>query len=192
MCFTYRFLLGKKSITGIRYLCGNCDDWNLCSDCFLKEAPNHMKTASTHVFIRLTQPLVPTNSTPKPYLQLLDPLLYPIPSTAKHEDLLLPLSSKRSYSLTTERDEKVLYERLDYDQNMNLSYSILKWICLQPESILKQEQKKILLKLGLDLFNSLIRLANIEATKKLLEDSQSFIELIFYILSFNDRILAEK
>ncbi|CAJ0874329.1 9248_t:CDS:2, partial [Entrophospora sp. SA101] len=41
----------NKFIVGVRYKCGNCDDYDICSNC---ETSNHDRT---HVFIKIKQPI---------------------------------------------------------------------------------------------------------------------------------------
>jgi len=178
---------GKKGFGGIRYMCGNCDEYNMCADCYSKHRDKHNPN---HVFIKLDRPIVTlTTGTPKALIQLLDPLLYAVPHNKTKEELLHPLDTKRSYSLTASKgDHSSNFERLDYDQNMMLAYNLCKWICLC--TLFPQDQKCVLLKLCMELFICLIKLANIDTLKTLLEDSGSFIEFFMQILYINDSTIT--
>jgi len=176
---------GKKDIQDNRYMCGNCDDYNLCSECYAKDQAK--KHNPNHVFILVQKPLQPlTTGTPKALIQLLDPLLYALPQNKPKEDHLHFPDTKRSYSLTAPlaKGRTVSFERLDYDQNMLLAYNICKWICTT--SILPHEQKRVLLKLAIELFVCLTKLASINSLKSLLEDSTSFVQFVMQILHLND------
>ena len=176
-------ICGTKNFTGIRYLCGNCDDYNMCSSCFGKKSAHN----PNHVFLRITKPLeVSQSGTPKPYIQLLDPLLYALPTGKQKEEQLLPLVSKRCYSLASPLIPigNIMFERLDYDQNMILAYSICKWICTS--NLFPHEQKIVLLKLSIELFVCLTKMVNVETLKSLLDDGNSFVQLVMHVLNIND------
>eukprot|EP01022_Parablepharisma_sp_SALTPOND_P015993 TRINITY_DN22_c0_g3_i1.p1 TRINITY_DN22_c0_g3~~TRINITY_DN22_c0_g3_i1.p1 ORF type:complete len:4095 (+),score=552.02 TRINITY_DN22_c0_g3_i1:5895-18179(+) len=175
---------GKKNIPDVRYMCGNCDEYNLCEECYTKERNKHNPH---HVFIKLTKPIIQqTTGTPKPLIQLLDPLLYAIPQTKSKDEHLHPADTKRSYSLTAPLaiSRAVSFERLDYDQNMLLAYSICKWIC--GTTLFPHDQKRVLLKLAIELFVCLTKLASINTLKSLLDDSTSFVQFVMQVLHIND------
>ena len=177
-------LCGKKSIPDIRYCCGNCDDYNLCAECFAKDRTKHNPN---HVFIRLTKPIVTSStSTPKALIQFLDPLLYALPAPKTKDEHLVPLDGKRSYSLTASlaAGRSISFERLNYDQNMMVAYSVCKWICTASQ--FPADQKRVLLKLAIELFVCLTKLASLQTLKDLLEDSGSFVQFVMQVLHIND------
>ncbi len=181
-------ICGKKNIPDVRYMCGNCDDYNLCGECFAKERAKHNPN---HVFIRLTKPIVTSStSTPKALVQFLDPLLYALPAAKSKEEHLVPLDGKRSYSLTAALVAGIglSFERLNYDQNMMVAYSVCKWICTTDQ--FPSDQKRVLLKLAMELFVCLTKLASIQTLKALLEDSSNFVQFVMQILHINDSTIT--
>ena len=141
---------GAKGFEGTRYLCANCDYFNLCEKCYLQEKYSHTKT---HVFLRLPEPLVQSETaTPKALVAHLDPELYPLQKAQPQEPLMVP-ELKRSLSMLAER--KVEYERLDIDETLQVAYRILIWIC--HTEVMDRKNKAVALKLSADLLCMLLK-----------------------------------
>ena len=87
----------QKEIVGIRYMCGNCEEFSLCSQCYKTRV--HTKY---HVFIKLERKImIVGNSTPKCLIQVLDPLLYPLKATIT-EGEPSPIKKKISKGISRE------------------------------------------------------------------------------------------
>lgn len=66
---------GKKPVVGNLYKCANCEDYNLCEQCYSQGSFEHF---SYHIFMKLQKPLKAVNKNPTTLIQVLDPRLYPL------------------------------------------------------------------------------------------------------------------
>jgi hypothetical protein len=65
---------GKKPVIGNLFKCANCEDFNLCDQCYTQNQFEHF---SYHVFMKFLRPLKQQEKNPTTLLQVLDPRLYP-------------------------------------------------------------------------------------------------------------------
>jgi predicted ATP-dependent serine protease len=70
---------GKKPVVGNLYKCANCEDYNLCEQCYTASTYDHF---AHHLFLKLTKPLKFTSKNPTILLQVLDQRLFPSQSSA--------------------------------------------------------------------------------------------------------------
>eukprot|EP01022_Parablepharisma_sp_SALTPOND_P020985 TRINITY_DN395_c0_g1_i1.p1 TRINITY_DN395_c0_g1~~TRINITY_DN395_c0_g1_i1.p1 ORF type:complete len:5656 (-),score=802.26 TRINITY_DN395_c0_g1_i1:1614-18581(-) len=174
---------GVKNFEGIRYLCANCDYYNLCEKCYTQEKFTHPKT---HVFLRLSEPLIQTETaTPKALVPHLDPDLYPLQKTQKEEEeSVQPLALKRSLSTLPER--RMEYEKLDIDQTLQVAYRICIWIC--HSKVMDNKHKSVALKLCSELLCILLRLSTVESVSGIIqEDSQLDVVISAYLQIEDDK-----
>ena len=171
---------GKKGFEGIRYLCANCDYFNLCEKCYNEGQFSHTKT---HVFLRLPEPLIQSETaTPKALIPHLDPELYPLQKISAPETELKPPELKRSLTVHSER--KIEYERLDLDETLQVTYRILIWVC-QTE-LMDKKEKSLSLKLCSDLLCILLKVSSVEAVGLLLEEDTQLENIISSYLSIEE------
>jgi len=174
---------GVKNFEGIRYLCANCDYYNLCEKCYTQEKFSHAKT---HVFLRLPEPLIQTETaTPKALIAHLDPELYPLKSQKEEhqiEDTMEPLALKRSISTVAEK--KMEYEKLDIDQTLQVAYRICIWIC--HSKVMDNKQKSVALKLCAELLCILLKLSTVDSVSGLIQEDSQLDVVISAFLQIED------
>ena len=184
---------GVKNFKGVRYLCANCDYFNLCENCYKEQNYVHKKT---HVFLRLSLSLLQTEvATPKTLIPHLDPHLYPLKSSQSTEEVKkkskeeeAPLMLERSLSALAKQPET--YEKLDIDQTLQLAYKICIWIC--QSDTMNEEKKSIVLKLCTELLCILFKLSTIEAVCNLIiENGQLDTIITTYLNIERDKSLRK-
>jgi Zinc finger, ZZ type len=103
---------GKKPVVGNLYKCANCEDYNLCEQCFNQSQYSHF---SYHVFMKFQRPLKVQEKNPTTLLQVLDPRLYPASLsqlTAAQLNELSPQKKKDEYLAAEEGEEDEDFEDL--------------------------------------------------------------------------------
>ncbi len=177
---------GAKSFEGTRYLCANCDYYNLCEKCYTGEKFSHTKT---HVFLRLPEPLIQSETaTPKACMAHLDPDLYPTLKPQQSDVPKEPLELKRSLSAYTEK--KMDFERLDVDQTLQVAYRICIWIC--HSSVMDNKQKATALKLSAELLCILLKLSSVDAVGGVIqEDTQLDVIISAYLEIEEDKAVRK-
>ena len=169
---------GSSPIKGIRYLCANCDYFNLCSECYIKNKSSHYKT---HVFLRLVEPILQSEtSTPKALIVHLDPALYP--SQSKHTEPL-----KRSLSVISESDAEELTKSLDIDKGFRAAYKICVWVCTN--NTMESDCKALCLKLCSELLCILLKLGRLESVDKILSNYGELCTIINSYLKAGDEVM---
>ena len=171
---------GQNNIEDIRYLCANCEDFNLCSKCYIEG--NH-KHPTQHVFIKLSAPLKidPGKGTPKALIPLLAPELYYIPTMYREKK---DITLQRSFSLSTYNKNESEYERLDYDQSIKEIYKL--FICVTYSQEYNNNQKNIIIKLLFELFISLSKLCTVSSISSIIKDETSLSNFLFFVLYLNE------
>ena len=171
---------GLKNFEGNRYLCSNCDYYNLCEKCYLQEKFSHTKT---HVFLRLPIPLLQSETaTPKALIAHLDPQLYPLQKQSTEPPMPDQLEMRRSTSVKMER--RIDYEKLDIDQTLQVAYRICIWVC--HTKMMDNKQNAIALRLSADLLSILLKLSSVDTVSALIQEDTQLENIIHAYLSVED------
>eukprot|EP00347_Sterkiella_histriomuscorum_P017580 403348792 len=135
---------GKKSIQGKLYKCVNCEEYNLCSECFTQNKSSHYQA---HIFAEIRKPQDQSNKNPIMLMQILDARLYP--EAYKSTEIESPTKIQAS-NIKKEEEKDDDFEEL---KPLNISRSLS-----QPTPLKKLTQSKVQTKNELNINDTYMKL----------------------------------